>query len=43
MANAVNPYGDGRAAERTLDAMAHFFGIGQRPSEFLPTTELQAA
>jgi UDP-N-acetylglucosamine 2-epimerase (non-hydrolysing) len=34
MANAVNPYGDGRAAERTLGAMAHFFGRGARPEEF---------
>jgi UDP-N-acetylglucosamine 2-epimerase (non-hydrolysing) len=34
MANAVNPYGDGRAAERTLGAMAHFFGLGERPEEF---------
>jgi UDP-N-acetylglucosamine 2-epimerase (non-hydrolysing) len=48
MANAVNPYGDGRAAERTLAAMAHFFGFGERPEEFIPDlpeepAELQAA
>jgi UDP-N-acetylglucosamine 2-epimerase (non-hydrolysing) len=48
MANAVNPYGDGRAAERTLAAMAHFFGLGERPEEFMPDlpeepAELQAA
>jgi UDP-N-acetylglucosamine 2-epimerase (non-hydrolysing) len=36
MANAVNPYGDGRAAERTLAAMAHYFGLGERPEEFSP-------
>jgi UDP-N-acetylglucosamine 2-epimerase (non-hydrolysing) len=36
MANAVNPYGDGRAAERTVGAMAHYFGIGERPDEFAP-------
>jgi UDP-N-acetylglucosamine 2-epimerase (non-hydrolysing) len=36
MANAVNPYGDGRAAERTVAAMAHFFGLGERPEEFMP-------
>jgi UDP-N-acetylglucosamine 2-epimerase (non-hydrolysing) len=36
MANAVNPYGDGRAAERTVAAMAHFFGLGERPEEFTP-------
>src|SRR5207244_3362346 len=28
MANAVNPYGDGRAAERSVAALAHFFGAG---------------
>ena len=28
MANAVNPYGDGRAARRTVAALAHFFGVG---------------
>jgi UDP-N-acetylglucosamine 2-epimerase (non-hydrolysing) len=49
MANAVNPYGDGRAAERTLGAMAHFFGVGERPEEFgtdqldEDTFELEAA
>jgi UDP-N-acetylglucosamine 2-epimerase (non-hydrolysing) len=36
MANAVNPYGDGRAAERTVAALAHLFGLGERPDEFLP-------
>lgn len=36
MANAVNPYGDGRAAERTVAALAHLFGVGPRPDEFLP-------
>jgi UDP-N-acetylglucosamine 2-epimerase (non-hydrolysing) len=36
MANAVNPYGDGRAAERTVAAMAHFFGLGELPEEFMP-------
>jgi UDP-N-acetylglucosamine 2-epimerase (non-hydrolysing) len=29
-----NPYGDGRAAERCADALAHFFGLGPRPAEF---------
>lgn len=41
MANAVNPYGDGRAAERTVAAMAHFFGLGERPDEFTPELLLQ--
>jgi UDP-N-acetylglucosamine 2-epimerase (non-hydrolysing) len=36
MANAVNPYGDGRAAERTVAALANLFGLGPRPDEFLP-------
>jgi UDP-N-acetylglucosamine 2-epimerase (non-hydrolysing) len=47
MANAVNPYGDGRAAERSVAAMAHFFGLGERPGEFVPDlaepAELEAA
>ena len=36
MANAVNPYGDGRAAERTVAALAHLFELGPRPDEFRP-------
>lgn len=35
MANAVNPYGDGRATERTLDAIRyHFQTQSNRPEEF---------
>ena len=35
MANAVNPYGDGRAAARTVQALRHFFGFrADRPGEF---------
>ncbi|GAA3695211.1 UDP-N-acetylglucosamine 2-epimerase (non-hydrolyzing) [Zhihengliuella alba] len=34
MANAVNPYGDGRAAERTVAAIAELLGCGQRVDEF---------
>jgi UDP-N-acetylglucosamine 2-epimerase (non-hydrolysing) len=34
MANAVNPYGDGHAAERTLRAIAHFVGRGEAPAPF---------
>src|SRR5207249_2124779 len=35
MANAVNPYGDGRAAERTVQAIRYFFGLRRtRPQEF---------
>ena len=36
MANAVNPYGDGKAAERTVAALAHLFGLGPRAPEFDP-------
>lgn len=34
MANAVNPYGDGRAAQRTVEAIEHMFGLGGRPVPF---------
>ena len=36
MANAVNPYGDGRAAPRSVQAIEHFFGIGEPPADFEP-------
>jgi UDP-N-acetylglucosamine 2-epimerase (non-hydrolysing) len=35
MANAVNPYGDGQAARRTVETLAWFFGLGERPDEFV--------
>lgn len=35
MAQAKNPYGDGKAAERVLDSIAYYFKIiGEHPSEF---------
>jgi UDP-N-acetylglucosamine 2-epimerase (non-hydrolysing) len=34
MANAINPYGDGRAAERAVAALAHHFRLGPPPAEF---------
>jgi UDP-N-acetylglucosamine 2-epimerase (non-hydrolysing) len=34
MANAVNPYGDGHAAQRTAKAIEHMFGFGGRPVPF---------
>lgn len=34
MANAVNPYGDGRAAERTVAALEEYFGLGRRIADF---------
>ncbi|MDQ1395302.1 MAG: hypothetical protein QOG64_561 [Acidimicrobiaceae bacterium] len=36
MAGAVNPYGDGQAARRTIEAVRHLFGTGPRPDEFVP-------
>lgn len=34
MANAVNPYGDGRAAARTVAAIAELLGVGRRMPDF---------
>lgn len=34
MANAVNPYGDGQAASRTVAAIAQLLGVGTRIGEF---------
>ncbi|WP_029288107.1 non-hydrolyzing UDP-N-acetylglucosamine 2-epimerase [Cellulomonas sp. HZM] len=34
MANAVNPYGDGRAAERSVAAIAAMLGVGERLADF---------
>ena len=36
MANAVNPYGDGRAAERSCQAMARLLGLDATVREFMP-------
>ncbi|MCH8562488.1 UDP-N-acetylglucosamine 2-epimerase (non-hydrolyzing) [Nesterenkonia sp. YGD6] len=36
MANAVNPYGDGHAAQRTVAAIAAMFGLGNRLEDFHP-------
>jgi UDP-N-acetylglucosamine 2-epimerase (non-hydrolysing) len=38
MANAVNPYGDGRAAERSVAAIAELLGVGRRAADFDPRT-----
>ncbi len=39
MAHAVNPYGDGRAAERIADHLEHRFGLRpEPPTEFLGVT-----
>ncbi|PJJ61529.1 non-hydrolyzing UDP-N-acetylglucosamine 2-epimerase [Compostimonas suwonensis] len=34
MSRSVNPYGDGRASERTLAAVRAFFGLGTRLEDF---------
>ena len=36
MARAINPYGDGRAAERTVDALNFYFKLGLAPQPFDP-------
>ena len=36
MSRAVNPYGDGRAAERSVAAIAQLLGVGTRLPEFGP-------
>ncbi|MDE3057343.1 MAG: UDP-N-acetylglucosamine 2-epimerase (non-hydrolyzing) [Bacteroidota bacterium] len=37
MASSVNPYGDGNAAQRTVDAIRYFFGMTKkRPKDFSP-------
>jgi UDP-N-acetylglucosamine 2-epimerase (non-hydrolysing) len=42
MANAVNPYGDGRAAWRSVAAMANYFGLTDiRPDEFMPDLPME--
>ncbi len=34
MAQAVNPYGDGKASERIRDAILYHFGLGEKPEDF---------
>lgn len=36
MARAINPYGDGRAARRTAEALTYFFRQGPAPRDFAP-------
>lgn len=35
MSQASNPYGDGRASERIVEAIAHYFGYADRPKNFV--------
>lgn len=39
VAKAVNPYGDGRASERSVAAIAELLGVGQRVGEFTVSEE----
>ena len=43
MAGAINPYGDGHAAQRSVAALACHFGLGPAPAEFLPAPMLRKA
>lgn len=40
MARAVNPYGDGHASGRTVQAIEYFFGLAARPADFVPGRSL---
>lgn len=39
MVHAVNPYGDGLAAERAVEALAELGGVGSRLPDFFPITQ----
>mgnify|MGYP001940193806 FL=1 len=39
MANAVNPYGDGKGAQRAIAAIAEVTGVGERVEDFLPEVD----
>jgi UDP-N-acetylglucosamine 2-epimerase (non-hydrolysing) len=43
MAGAINPYGDGHAAQRSVAALAWHFGLGPAPEEFTPAPALRRA
>ncbi|WDR02938.1 UDP-N-acetylglucosamine 2-epimerase (non-hydrolyzing) [Devosia algicola] len=38
MAKAVNPYGDGHAADRCVQSIEHYFGHAMRPRDFIAST-----
>lgn len=40
MANAVNPYGDGRAAPRIVQAVLSYFHLSMPPEEFRPSQKV---
>ena len=41
MANAVNPYGDGKAAKRAVAAIGALLGLGERAESFSPNTAVE--
>ena len=41
MAQAINPYGDGKAAERSVAAIAALLGIGERLPDFQPEKPIE--
>ena len=43
MAHAVNPYGDGHAAQRSVQAIEHYFGYAERPADFAPSSPPRVA
>lgn len=43
MARAVNPYGDGNAARRSIAALRWFFDLASRPEEFAPAKAVPTA
>lgn len=43
MANAVNPYGDGKGAQRADAAIAELTGVGERVDDFLPEVDSSKA
>jgi UDP-N-acetylglucosamine 2-epimerase (non-hydrolysing) len=43
MARAINPYGDGCAAKRSVAAIEYFFGLGTRPDNFSPSVTMDGA
>jgi UDP-N-acetylglucosamine 2-epimerase (non-hydrolysing) len=43
MAGAINPYGDGHAARRSVAALARHFGLGPAADEFTPAPVLRRA
>ena len=43
MANAVNPYGDGKGAQRAVAAIAELTGVGERVDDFLPEVDSSKA